>query len=188
MSFNFEIQSTRVISTLCRERGLKDFISAAFFIRGLPYRRNKDKSDIAILFKENCGTCSTKHAALRQLAIENKITKVILMLGIFEMNKINTPAVALTLNKYGLSYIPEAHNYLRIDSQIMDYTKPSFSSNNFIADLMEEQEITPGQVTEYKIKYHRAFLQNWISRQPSFAYSLEELWKIREKCIFALYT
>lgn len=47
---------------------------------------------------------------------------------------------------------------------------------------MEETEIQPNQVINFKIEYHQNFLKNWIltSNQTK---SFTEIWNIREKCI-----
>jgi hypothetical protein len=60
------------------------------------------------VLEEGCGTCTTKHATLTELAREQRID-VQLVLGIYEMNERNTPGVGRVLGAYGLSCIPEAH-------------------------------------------------------------------------------
>jgi hypothetical protein len=90
------------------------------------------------------------------------------------------------LHNYNLEYIPEAHNYLKFKNQILDFTKKNSSENDFINDLLEEIEIEPHQINQFKIEFHRNYLRNWLAENPQIPYSLEELWKIREECIKAL--
>ena len=113
------------------------------------------------------------------LAVQNMRLK----LGVFKMSKHNTPAVGNTLDKFGLSYIPEAHNYLKVDGEIVDCTKPDSSKEDFIDDLISEMEIEPDQITEFKVSHHQTFLKNWLKDQPSFSLSFDHLWSIREQCI-----
>jgi hypothetical protein len=47
------------------EIGIVDFRSAAACGKGLLYGRNTDPSDAMAVFRDHRGTCSTKHALLR---------------------------------------------------------------------------------------------------------------------------
>lgn len=181
MPYNFHIKSDQRFSLLFRERGIPDFAGAADFIGRLPYGRNENKYDLATVFSDQCGTCSTKHAVLKLLAEENGQPEVKLMLGIFKMNGMHLPKIRKTLERYGLDYIPEAHNYLRITGAIADYTW--VHTINFSKDLLTEQEIRPDQITTYKVKSHRDFLLDWLERHSDIPYTLNALWAIREQCI-----
>ena len=178
---NFKILSDQKISSLFRERNIHDFSAASDYIRQLPYKRNENKYDVATLFTDECGTCSTKHAVLSILASENGRAGVQLMLGIFKMKAADTPRIRKTLEQYGLEYMPEAHNYLRIDGVIADYTWPY--NIDFGKDLLAEEEINPDQIPAYKVTRHRAFLKNWLDENKAIPYDLEALWAIREQCI-----
>jgi hypothetical protein len=183
---NFAIQTKGPISKAFLDRNVRDFASAAGFISELSYRRNANKDDLTTIFSDNCGTCSTKHAALKQLANENRIGNIKLMMSMFRMNRINTPAIAQVLQEHSLEYIPEAHNYLLAGNVLLDCTKPSFNANNFLDDIIEEMEIETHRINEFKISYHKEFLRKWLKEQPHLNLSFEELWDIREECINAL--
>ncbi len=137
------------------------------------------------LFEELCGTCSTKHAVLKRLADENGNNYLKLVIGIFKMNSDNTSVIKNVLNKFNLKYIPEAHNYLRNNNYIWDFTGISVDETEFELDLLEEVEISPEQITDYKIQYHKDYLLRWIETNK-IPYTLDELWEIREECIAAL--
>lgn len=186
MNYNFDIVSNQKISKLFKQNHCFDFLSASGFVRNLPYRRNLDKDNLATVFTDNCGTCSTKHAILKTLAEENNQSDFKLILGIFRMNGKNTPKIKSVLDNHNLMYIPEAHNYLKFKNQILDSTKKNSSENDFINDLLEEIEIEPHQINQFKIEFHRNYLKNWLNENPEIPYPLEELWKIREECIKAL--
>lgn len=183
---SFSITSPGPVSTAFRKAGAVDFQSAAQWVRALSYRRNKDKSDPLVLFAEGCGTCSTKHAALRRLALENDRPELRLMLGLFRMNARNTPKIASVLQEYGLSYLPEAHNYLRIGDDILDCTTSRSSPDDFLPDLILEKELEAGQVYREKIRIHQDFLAQWLADNPQIPYTPGKLWQIREACIAAL--
>jgi hypothetical protein len=102
--------------------GLMGYRDAARHVLGLPYGRNSDRSDWRLVLEERCGTCSTKHALLTELAREND-HPVSLVLGIYEMDEINTPGVGPVLQRYGLKCVPEAHCHLVYKGTRVDLTR-----------------------------------------------------------------
>ena len=102
------------------------------------------------------------------------------------MGKKYSGAVGDVLMKYQLDYIPEAHNYLRIQDEIVDCTTIHASADRFIHELISEIEIEPAQITDFKVHYHQAYLREWLAMQPGLSMSFEKLWKVREECIVAL--
>ena len=183
---NFKIKSFGIISTKLRELGSEDFQSAALIVKNLAYKRNVDKSNPLCVLKDSGGTCSTKHAVLKNLALENNFDDLQLMLGIFKMNSFNTPKISLVLAKFHLKEMPEAHNYLKYQNRIIDCTRKNSRREDFVHDLVEEIEIQPSQITDFKIQYHQKFLTNYLQENPKIPYSIEKFWKIREECILEL--
>lgn len=180
---DFKIKSKGQISKEFVDRNILTFREASIFVRQLAYGRNADKNNLASVFTDNCGTCSTKHALLKKLAVENNFEKVKLIVGLFQMNKINTPEISETLDKYQLEFIPEAHCYLKFEDQIIDLTKINSNPTDFLDDLIEEIEISPEQITDYKVNYHKNYLVTWLDKNEQVSYSLNDIWKIREQCI-----
>ena len=164
----------------------KTFEEACNYVKNLPYKRNSDKENSNVIIEENGGTCSTKHAYLKRISEEFSIKNVQLMLGIFMMNAKNTPKIKSVLEKYNLIEMPEAHNYLRVDGIILDCTRRNSTENDFVNELAQEIEIDPNQITDFKVQNHQEFLQKYLLQHPEIQYSLNEFWKIREECIFAL--
>lgn len=183
---DFEINGENgIVSRSFNNLAINSFMEACKWVESLDYRRNNDKNSKLVLFDELCGTCSTKHALLKRLADENGNNSLSLILGIFTMNSKNTPAIKDVLSNYDLKYIPEAHNYLRNHNYIWDFTGISVDETEFELDLLEEVEISPEQITDYKIQYHKDYLLRWIETNK-IPYTLDELWEIREECIAAL--
>lgn len=183
--FNFNIKDKGIISHSFLAHHITDFKTACTFITGLSYKRNTNKDDLTTVFRENGGTCSTKHAILHQLCVENGYEEVKLVLGIFRMDGVYSPSIVPILQTYELSYIPEAHNYLLIHGAYLDFTKPGAAYNDFKDKLLQEELIDYTQITTYKVQQHKRFLAAWLQTEQ-LAYSLDELWQIREKCIAAL--
>ena len=186
MSFNFAITSSKPISEFFRKSGIFNFSEACLWVQNLPYKRNQDKQNPFCIAEDNGGTCSTKHAFLKILAEENNGNQLKLILGIFSMNTQNTPKVKGVLEKYHLIEIPEAHNYLKLNKEILDLTRKNSSAKDFENDLLEEIEIAPNQITDFKVQYHQNFLQKYLIEHSEIPYSIENFWKIREECILAL--
>lgn len=180
---DFNIQGGTPIADAFLAAGADTFRGAMAIVRHLPYGRNPDKDDPLAVFTDGCGTCSTKHALLKRLADEHGYSDIRLILGIFRMSGVNTPPVAATLKRHGLSYLPEAHNYLKHGDDIIDCTKPGFGPAVFASDLLSEVEIGPSDINGPKIRLHRQYLTDWLPQSDRPDLSLDELWQIREQCI-----
>ena len=155
------------------------------YVQELPYGRNSSRYDPSLVLSEMKGTCSSKHAVLKLIADENNIENVKLILCLYKMKASNTPGIDKVLEKYGVEYLPEAHCYLDIEGVKSDFTNPNADLSAIENDLIEESEIQPDQVGEYKVNYHQDYVKKWIE-QSGLSFSFSEIWKIREECIQAL--
>jgi hypothetical protein len=182
-NLNFDIKPVGTISRHFLAHNISTFDEATKFVRQLAYGRNENKADLTTIFTDNCGTCSTKHALLKQLADENNFTDLKLITGLFRMNLTNTPKIASTLRRNNLDYIPEAHNYLKYRNQILDFTNKTSKPADFENELIEEIEIRTDQIADFKVNYHKKYLTNWLEKQKTLNLTIDELWTIREQCI-----
>lgn len=121
---DFDISSCRMVSENFMSMGINTFRKACNFVHALSYKRNSRKNQILCVLNEGCGTCSSTHALLIALVTENKIQNIKLVLCIFKMNASNLPHLKNILNQYGLSYIPEAHVFIRSGKTNFDFTFP----------------------------------------------------------------
>ena len=161
------------------------FKEAIKYIKNLPYGRNIDRADPDLVLQELKGTCSTKHALLKKIAIEQGLDQVQLFLCMFKMSAINTPKIAEVLTSYHIKYIPEAHCVLKIENEYIDITHPKSSFSKIERDVLELIAIQPDQIGAFKLHYHKVYLEKWLQEQNS-QYSFEVFWKIREACIKSL--
>lgn len=152
------------------------------YVKALPYGRNSNRTDFQLVITEKRGTCSSKHAMLKHVADVNTIPTVKLILGMYKMNGINTPNIGKVLVENGLDYIPEAHCYLKINGKRVDITTAQSDFERLEKDLIQELEIQPEQVAEFKIEYHKDFLKKW-NLENKLNLHFKEIWKIRETCI-----
>lgn len=182
MDNSFKLTETQPLSKTCIDKDLRDFKSVLNYVKQLPYGRNTNRSDYTLVLKENKGTCSTKHAFLKAIAIENNIDNLELYLGVFEMNATNTPKIKSVLETHQLACIPEAHCYLKYNKELLDITFNTDDTPAFVDTLVYEITIKPEQIGDYKIDFHKSFLKTWIQSEH-LQISFNQLWSIREDCI-----
>lgn len=176
------LNSKDELTTLIKEKSILHWDDLIYFIQQLPYGRNQNREDFSLVLIENKGTCSSKHAFLKKIADLNQIEEVALVLVMYKMNHLNTPKIGNIIAENGLSYIPEAHCYLKIGNKRFDITTPNANIENLYKDIIEEIEIQPEQVNTFKVEFHQTYLKKWIKETPILLH-FDEVWKIREKCI-----
>ena len=174
-----------IITHLFKQKGIRNFEDAIEYVRHIPYGRNKSRSKFSLVLKDNCGTCSSKHALLKLYGDELGLVDVNLLLVYYRMSEVNTPAIGDALTRSGLDYIPEAHCILEYNHDHIDVTSSTSSFEAIRADVIEIKKINPSDVIENKIAWHQEYIKSWIAStdiQRSFA----EIWAIRERCIAQL--
>lgn len=162
--------------------GIQSFHEAILWIWRLPYGRTSDRSNFLLVPIEQRGACSAKHAFLSEVAREQSIP-LHLYIGIFMMNRQNTPGIGSTLEENGLTSIPEAHCYLKFKNTRYDFTayaEPPTSCPQ--VEFLYEERVLSDQIGDYKVSLHQKWMKNWI-RNSNQMLLFEKLWKIREKCI-----
>ncbi len=171
------------LSAECADRGIISFLSFLEWVEQLPYKRNSNRENYNLVFDEECGTCSTKHALIKAVATENKWDFVKLYIGIYKMNKATNPGVANVLAEHQLNYLPEAHTYLKINDEIADRTGLRLGKIPFHNVLLTEIEIDPHQIGQFKIDWHKNYINTWAIENQ---YNPSKIWAVREACIAAL--
>ena len=184
---DFTLKNTGVYGSSLHSLGIYKWSDLLAFIRQLPYGRTQNRADFSLVLTEKKGTCSSKHALVRFIAKEEGVQDLRLVIGIYKMNAENTPGIGDHLKRAKLPYLPEAHTYLYWKDELIDLTFPASQALLFPKSLMMEYDIEPEQAGNYKESLHRAFLAQWIEKE-SIPYSLKELWKLREACIYSLST
>lgn len=170
------------LTALVIEKGINNWSDLIDFTKKLPYGRNSNRADFSLVLKENKGTCSSKHSFLKKVADFNSIEHVKLVLGMYRMNKLNTPKIGNILEENGINYIPEAHCYLKLNGHRIDITNNNSDIENLKKDILEEIEITPEQAITFKVEYHKNYLKKWID-ENALSLNFEKIWEIREQCI-----
>ncbi len=179
---NFKLNAERPFSKKLIDLGILDFNSACEYVKNIPIGRNTSFNNFTLIIDENKGTCSTKHALLNELAEENNQNDIELMFGIYLISPETHPLLTNLFKDKGLTNLPESHCFFRHKGKRYDFT----SQNNFLnlieTKIVREQRIDPTQVGEWKEKIHQDYLMRWVKRNSELKISLDEIWKIREKC------
>lgn len=176
------LHSNDELTHLVIRNGVNTFSDLIDTMRNIPYGRNLNRTDFKLVITENRGTCSSKHALIKEIADLNNVPNVDLILAIYKMNNSNTPGIGSVLDENKLDFIPEAHCYLMHNGKRLDITTAQSEIGRIEQDIISETSINPEQVGQYKVDLHRTFLENWLDEQD-LNLSIEELWKIREECI-----
>ncbi len=173
------------LSDIAFNKGLTNLLQLVNYVRELPYSRNSVRGDLSLVFREDRGTCSSKHAVVAAIAEEQGWDFVQLILVMYEMTQSNTPMVKDVLAKHALALIPEAHCYLKINECAFDLTFIDADIGRIASSILEAKSILPGQIGQWKVNYHKAYLARWAAKtHPDQKW--EALWEIREACIRAL--
>jgi hypothetical protein len=174
------------VSTLCHEVRSLGFISfeqLADHIRLLPYERIENSKDVCAVLREGRGTCSSKHQLLASVAQDCGRLDIQLAIGIYEMCEENTPGVDAVLRAASVTSIPEAHCYLSIEGERLDFTGLAPGSLSPFTALIAESMVSPSNLLDTKRRLHRNALAAWASAHGTTA---EFAWATREACIAAL--
>lgn len=177
-----KISNHRPLSKLVLAKGVATLETALAYLRSLPYGRTSNRIDLSLVMMEQRGSCSSKHAFLKQLAIENDWSQVKLFIGMYAMNEQNTPGIGTVLTEHQITAIPEAHCYVKINGTVIDITSPTSSFDRIKDSLLEEIEIEPSQVADFKVKYHQKFMKNWL-QTSGIKIPFDKIWELREQCI-----
>ncbi|MCA6364508.1 MAG: hypothetical protein IM638_15830 [Bacteroidetes bacterium] len=183
---DFTLTAEGPVTKAFLQAGVTRFTEAVNYVRKLRYNRISNRNNCLLVLTEQRGTCSSKHQLLALLAEENNRPDIQLAELLFRMHEKNVPGTGEILFRHNLPYMPEAHNYLRAGNQIIDATSESVRID-YEGDKISEQIISPRRTTEEKMAAHRLALDQWrCTDSLAAAYTLDQLYSIRESCIAAI--
>jgi hypothetical protein len=140
----------------------KTFWDACTYVHNLPYEFNSTTDDILILFKEEYGSCTTKHAVIATLAEELNIP-VYKMVGIYAMNEEIVTGTNHILKKYKLPYLPMIHCFLVYNSSNVDLTESNNNGKNHsIEDFLYTEKVIPNISEKDEYLLYKTALKNHI--------------------------
>lgn len=182
MNTEYKLKSKDKLTELIISNGIDSWNKLTKYIKNLPYGRNENRTDFGLVLSEKKGTCSSKHALLKTIADLNNVPDIDLVIGIYRMTELNTPKIGKELTINSIEFIPEAHCYLKINGKRVDLTTKKSEFKKIEKDIIQEKEIEPKQVGEFKVAYHKKFIESWLKQSKS-EFEFDQIWQIREQCI-----
>jgi hypothetical protein len=162
--------------------GIHTFIDACRYVHRLPYGYNSDPDDLMILFKENKGTCTTKHAVIATLADELDLP-IEKNVGIYAMTEEIVTGTNKILKKYHLPYVPMIHCYLVYGKYRVDLSEGNNNGKNRpIEEFLYSQQVEPNisEKDEYML-YRKALKDNILGKKELEGVELKQLLQAREE-------
>lgn len=168
-----------------RALGFADFAQLALHVRALPCESQGWSADPLAVLRDGRGTAGAKHRLLAGVAQQCGHPEVVLTVGIYEMNAVNSPAVATLLADACVPFIPESHSYLTVDHQRFDFSgrpPPASSLASPFAVILEEHFVMPDDLAERQRQAHQRALSRWADRN---GLSSEAAWALHQACLAA---
>lgn len=142
--------------------GITSFIDACQYVHELPYGTNSDRDDLMILFKENKGTCTTKHAVIAILAEEMNLP-IEKHVGIYPMTEEIVAGTNEILVKYDLPYVPMVHCFLVFGKHRVDLSEGNNNGKKrSIEDFLYTQRVAPNISAKDEYKWYRKALKDHV--------------------------
>lgn len=173
------------VGLMFAQLGIVQFDHAARYVEALPYGRTSEPNEPLSVLRENIGTCTLKHALLKLAAEEAGAIDVELRFGVFEMSEATTPGIGKVLRRYGLECVPEAHCYLALEGDRLDFTGLPAGPESPFAHLLTEEPLPVSALLREKAQRHRAIVEAWALERHL---DPVVVWRAREACIQELAT
>ena len=123
--------------------GITSFKEACIYVHEMEYGYNSTYEDDLILFKENKGTCTTKHAIIAGLAEELDIP-LQKNVGVYRFTEEITTGAQKILNKYKIPYVPMVHCFLVYNGFRFDLTEGNNNGKKIsIEEFIQTREVEP---------------------------------------------
>ena len=169
------------------ELNINSFKEACLYVHNMPYGYNSDKDDEMILFKENKGSCTTKHGVIAQLAEELDIP-LYKKVGIYKLNEEITEGAEKILEKYSVPFIPMVHCYLVYENSYFDLTEGNNNGKKTsIEEFIHEEKVIPFISRKDEYMLFRKVLEEKIINMPEIqGIEKRTLLKAREEGIILL--
>jgi len=182
-----EIRPVGKISKKFLELDIKNFKEACRYVHNIKYGYNSNYDDDMILFKENKGSCTTKHAVIAGLARELGIP-VHKHVGIYKFTEEVSDGVNKILEKYKIPYIPMVHCFLIYDNHHIDLTVGNNNGKKtVIKDFLHVEKVDPfiSRKDEYLL-FKKILREKILKSKEMEGIKERTLLKAREEAIILL--
>jgi len=167
--------------------GIKDFHNACRYVHELPYGYNSDREELMILFRENKGSCTTKHAVIATLAAELQID-IDKHIGIYPMTEALVTGSKGILDRYRLPYLPMVHCFLVFEAHRVDLSEGNRNGKNGpIDEFLYTTKVAPwiSAKDEY-LRYRKALTEHVLLQPELKDIDIKTILKAREEGLVLL--
>ncbi|MFW9923209.1 MAG: hypothetical protein ACFFDW_07995 [Candidatus Thorarchaeota archaeon] len=179
-----EISSQKELSKKFLSLGINRFKEACLYVHNLSYGYNSDLDDKMILFKENKGSCTTKHGVIAGLAEELAIP-LYKKVGIYKLTEEITKNADTILIKYEIPFVPMIHCFLVYDKYRFDLTEGNNNGKKTsIEEFIHEEKVVPfiNQKDEYLI-FKKILREKILTSKEMMGKEEKTILKAREEAI-----
>ncbi len=184
---NAEIKPKGQITRKFLELGITTFKEACDYVHNIEYGYNTNYDDKLIFFKENMGTCTSKHAVIAGLAEELNIP-LYKHIGVYKFTEEISTGANIILEKYDIPYVPMVHCFLVYKEYRFDLTEGNCNGKNTsIENLIHEQKVEPfiSRKDEYLL-FKNVLKEKILPSKEMEGKSERSLLKAREESIILL--
>lgn len=184
---NVEIKDNGKISRKFLELGITSFKEACDYVHNIEYGYNTDYEDRMILFNENRGTCTTKHAIIAGLAEELEIP-LYKYVGIYKFTEEISTGTNEILKKYNIPYVPMTHCFLKYKDFQFDLTEGNCNGKNTtLEEFLHVEKVNPfiSRKDEYLL-FKRVLKEKVLLSKEMDGISERTLLKAREESIILI--
>lgn len=179
---NRAIANAGPISRVFLGLGAESFHEACRYVHELPYGYNSDRDDPMILFKEQKGSCTTKHAVIATLAEESGVA-VEKHIGVYAMIEEIVTGTRHILEKYSLPYLPMVHCFLDFKGRRVDLTEGNRNGKNRpVEKFLFTKRVSPNIPAKAEYLIYRSVLKEIILPRDEFrGVGMKAVLKAREE-------
>jgi hypothetical protein len=176
------LSNVGIVSSEFLGLGINRFVDACRYVHELPYGYNTNRDDLMILFKENMGTCTTKHAVIAALAKELHLA-IEKNIGIYAMTEEIVTGTNAILAKYNLPYVPMVHCFLVYDKYRVDLSEGNNNGKNCpIDDFLFTQRVEPNiSAKDEYLSYRKALKDHILTRKEMGGKEIVQILHAREE-------
>ncbi|MHA2397723.1 MAG: hypothetical protein ACXADU_02385 [Promethearchaeota archaeon] len=157
-----EIKPKGDMSRKFLELGITSFKEACEYIHDADYGYNSNYDDKMIFFKENMGSCTSKHAVIAGLAEELDIP-LFKYVAIYKFTEEISTGTQKIIEKYNVPYVPMIHCFLVYKALRFDLTEGNCNGKNTTLEhFIQEEKVDPFITTKEEYLLFKRVLKDKI--------------------------
>lgn len=173
IDFQFEILSDKKVSTFLKGNNIHFFQSAIAFFKSNLAALDDCLKLVVEDTNQTMTTVAKFHAVLAQLAVENDISEIELVVGIFIVNATSFPELNDYFSDKSYDNLALSTCYCIIDGERIDFFKGNSFLDKISKRFVREQRVDPHQAKEWKEKIYEDYIGKWLKRNSEITETLD---------------